>query len=116
MNIPANDPTLRSWIPVPANSDFPIQNIPFGIGSYNSDRRAPMTRIGDHVVDLSILFEAGFLNGLELPIAAFDTHSLNTLLRLGKPTLRNCPTLSELFREDDPSFGMYGCVRLHYYQ
>ncbi len=31
MPIKANDPTIKSWIPVPANSDFPIQNIPFGV-------------------------------------------------------------------------------------
>ncbi|MFY7669060.1 MAG: hypothetical protein ACOVQG_09970, partial [Crocinitomicaceae bacterium] len=29
--IKANNPSLKSWIPVPGNSDFPIQNIPFGI-------------------------------------------------------------------------------------
>ena len=27
MNTPANDPALRSWVDVPANSDFPIQNL-----------------------------------------------------------------------------------------
>lgn len=29
--INANDPSLNSWIEVPAGSDFPIQNLPFGI-------------------------------------------------------------------------------------
>lgn len=33
MNIKANDPSLKSWIEVPEGSDFPIQNIPFGIFS-----------------------------------------------------------------------------------
>ena len=27
----ANDPTRKSWINVPENCDFPIQNIPFGV-------------------------------------------------------------------------------------
>jgi hypothetical protein len=27
----ANDPTRESWISVAADSDFPIQNIPFGV-------------------------------------------------------------------------------------
>ena len=31
MQIKANDPNLKSWIEVPANSDFPIQNLPFGV-------------------------------------------------------------------------------------
>jgi hypothetical protein len=28
--IKANDPKLKSWIEVNGNSEFPIQNIPFG--------------------------------------------------------------------------------------
>src|SRR5437868_3190988 len=28
---PTNDPTLRSWVPVAADSDFPIQNLPLGV-------------------------------------------------------------------------------------
>ena len=30
MNQLANDPSRKSWIPVPAGSDFPIQNLPLG--------------------------------------------------------------------------------------
>lgn len=102
MSIPANDPTLRSWIPVPAGSDFPIQNIPFGIGSWNSERRSPMTRIGDRVIDLSILYEAGLLDGLDIPITAIDSPTLNELMRLGKPTMRKLrQRLSELFQADN---------------
>ena len=29
--IVANNPALTTWLSVPKNSDFPIQNIPFGI-------------------------------------------------------------------------------------
>jgi len=29
--INANNPKLTSWLPVPEGSDFPIQNLPFGI-------------------------------------------------------------------------------------
>ena len=31
LNIPANNPELKSWVTVIENSDFPIQNLPFGI-------------------------------------------------------------------------------------
>jgi fumarylacetoacetase len=30
MSITANDTKRKSWLEVPENSDFPIQNIPFG--------------------------------------------------------------------------------------
>ena len=29
--IKANEPNRKSWIHVPKDSDFPIQNIPFGV-------------------------------------------------------------------------------------
>ena len=35
MIIAANNPKLKSWVEVPEESDFPIQNIPFGIFSTN---------------------------------------------------------------------------------
>src|SRR5690606_27089214 len=72
MFIPANDPALRSWVPVPADSDFPIQNLPFGIGSWNGEPPVPVSRIGDRVVDLSVLAEAGLLDGTGIPRAAFE--------------------------------------------
>lgn len=102
MSIPANDPALRSWIPVPEGSDFPIQNIPFGIGRWNGEAPVPVTRIGDRVVDLSILAEAGLLNGLGLPQEAFLAPRLNDLMRYGKPAMRALrERLSELFRHDN---------------
>ncbi|NBC08928.1 MAG: fumarylacetoacetase, partial [Bacteroidetes bacterium] len=29
--IKANNPALKSWVDVPEGSDFPIQNLPFGV-------------------------------------------------------------------------------------
>ena len=102
MNIPANSPTLRSWIDVPAQSDFPIQNIPFGIFS-TADRAArPCTRIGDTVIDLSVLADAGMLNDLSIDLASFKAPVLNPLLRYGKQgtrTLRG--RLSDLFNSNN---------------
>ena len=48
-----NDPKLRSFIPVDVNSDFPIQNLPYGIFSAK-DGLAPRVgvAIGDYVLDL----------------------------------------------------------------
>ena len=49
----ANDPDVRSWLDVPEDSDFPIQNIPFGIYRNKEGDATPACRIGDHVIDLS---------------------------------------------------------------
>ena len=49
-----NDPTLRSFIPVDPASDFPIQNLPYGVFS-TKDGLAPRVgvAIGDYVLDLA---------------------------------------------------------------
>jgi fumarylacetoacetase len=48
-----NDPSLRSFIPVDASSDFPIQNLPYGVFS-TAALPAPRVgvAIGDYVLDL----------------------------------------------------------------
>mgnify|MGYP003396574637 CR=1 FL=1 len=48
-----NDPKLRSFIPVDPGSDFPIQNLPYGVFSAK-DGLAPRVgvAIGDFVLDL----------------------------------------------------------------
>ena len=48
-----NDPTLRSFISVDPASDFPIQNLPYGVFSAK-DGLAPRVgvAIGDYVLDL----------------------------------------------------------------
>jgi len=101
MHIPANDPTLRTWIRVPKGSDFPIQNIPFGIASWNGEPPVPATRIGDTVVDLSILADVGLLDNLGIAREAFLAPTLNAIMAFGKPGVRALrQRLSELFRED----------------
>ena len=48
-----NNPELTSWVQVPTDSDFPIQNLPFGIFS-TADRSArPGAAIGEHILDLT---------------------------------------------------------------
>lgn len=46
----------KSWIPVDAESDFPIQNLPFGVASRKGEP-VVVTRIGDTLIDVEL---AGF--------------------------------------------------------
>ena len=71
--IKANNPKLVSWVEVPEGSDFPIQNLPFGIfkTSY-SDARVGV-RIGDYVLDMSVVHNLGYLG--ELPFSLSDFSS-----------------------------------------
>ncbi|MGV9011295.1 MAG: fumarylacetoacetase [Flavobacteriales bacterium] len=87
-----------SWIGTPAGSDFPVQNIPFGIFSINGDAARPCTRIGDTVADLLALADAGLLTDLGLEEGAFRADVLNPLMRHGKAGMRKLrQRLGELF-------------------
>ena len=59
-----NNPDLTSWVDVPADSDFPIQNLPFGIFSTSERVLRPGVAIGDHVLDLTEVAALGLLDGL----------------------------------------------------
>ena len=77
--------TSFSWIDVPAEHDFPLANLPFGIFSTASRSARPGMRLGDHVIDLSGLFEADFLRDLGLTPEVLEASVLNPLMKLGKP-------------------------------
>ncbi len=101
MTLAANSPALRSWIDVSAKSEFPIQNIPFGIFSTGDRAARPCTRVGDTVVDLSVLADAGLLNDLGIDLATFRSPVLNAFMRYGKQGTRALRSrLSELFNAD----------------
>lgn len=99
----ANDPTLKSWIDVPENSDFPIQNIPFGIVKPEGKEPRPATRIGDTVIDLSILTDLGFFDNLQIDnYGVFYAPVLNDFIELGKDIWSSVrERISELFRDDN---------------
>ncbi len=102
MTIKANNPKLKSWVEVPAGSDFPIQNLPFGI--FKTEYLSPVVgvAIGDHVLDLVYLHENGFLDGLGLPVGIFNQRYLNDFIGLGKKKTREVrERISELLQHDN---------------
>lgn len=100
--IQANDPSLKSWVPVPANSDFPIQNLPYGIFKTSDKSPRVGVAIGDQVLDLQVLQEEGFFDGLSLPKGIFAKPYLNDFMDLGKPVTNQVrERISEILREDN---------------
>lgn len=100
--ITANQTHLNSWITVPEDSDFPIQNIPFGIIKTNDKTPRVATRIGDTVIDLLALFKLGCFSSLSLEEKDFDAATLNLLMKKGKLGIRDLRNvLSVLFQEDN---------------
>lgn len=101
--IPANNPTLKSWIEVPSNSDFPIQNLPFGVVKTESLTPHVASRIGNKVIDLKTLHVLGYLENLPFELADFNTDSLNPMMRKGKKAVRDLRNrLSKLFDINQP--------------
>lgn len=101
--IPANNPTIKSWLAVAPDSDFPIQNIPFGIVRYGAFSPRPATRIGDHVIDLSVLADFGYFDSLDIDdLGVFYAPVLNDFIALGKPVWRAVrQRLSELLNSEN---------------
>ena len=96
-----NDPTLRSFIDVDPASDFPIQNLPFGVFSANGLAPRIGVAIGSYVLDLWELEQDG---RLEVgPLGVFSSSSLNSFMALGpKVWSKTRARLSELLRNDYP--------------
>jgi fumarylacetoacetase len=102
MTIKANNPALKSWVHVPRDSDFPIQNLPFGIFKTRYLSAVAGVAIGNHVLDLVYLHEHGYLDGFDLPAGIFNQKYLNDFLALGKKKTRQIRgRISELLLHDN---------------
>ncbi|KJS06421.1 MAG: fumarylacetoacetase [Flavobacteriales bacterium BRH_c54] len=82
--IKANNPELKSWIEVPENSDFPIQNIPFGVAK-SGKQVFVASRIGNTVINLHQLAKLGYF---DVDSDVFKSYKLNKFIKLGKSFTR----------------------------
>ena len=97
-----NNPSLRSWVDVSPLSDFPIQNLPFGIYKTKNKEPHACSAIGNWVIDLAQLQDLGYLTGINLPSHIFKKDVLNDFISLGKDVTRKVRSrLSELFSADN---------------
>jgi fumarylacetoacetase len=97
-----NDPALRSFIAVDPTSDFPIQNLPYGVFSAK-DGLAPRVgvAIGDYVLDLWELEQDCRLPVRDLGV--FLGSTLNSFMALGpKLWSETRARISDLLRHDNP--------------
>jgi fumarylacetoacetase len=78
--------TLSSWLPIPADSDFSIYNLPFGIFQTSNLTPRAGIAIGDKIVDLATAAEAGLFGKRRFFKKIFEKNTLNDFIALGKPT------------------------------
>ncbi len=103
MPLTANDPTRKTWLDIHPNTDFPIQNIPFGVFLTRDDIITIGTRIGDYAIDLGALHQLGYFEGIELTDDIFLQDSLNDFIADGRKTWRLVRNrVSDIFLENNP--------------
>ncbi|MGJ8550608.1 fumarylacetoacetase [Winogradskyella wichelsiae] len=88
MPLSANNPDRTSWLHVGKDSDFPIQNIPFGVFLTRDDIITIGTRIGDTAIDLGALHQLGYFEGIPLTDDIFLQDTLNDFIADGRKTWR----------------------------
>ena len=105
---------MKSWIEVKKDSDFPIQNLPFGIFSPPKEVIAKHDKaidilprvgvaIGEYVLDLLELKKTGVFNTLKFDTNVFAKSSLNDFISLGKKTTSAVRArISKLLEERNP--------------
>jgi len=94
---------LRSFIEIPADSHFPLENLPFGIFKPRNDAARVGVGLGDYVVDLCVLQEAGHFPDLQ-DRQIFARDSLNEFLALGRPAWKIVrEVLQNLLAADTPT-------------
>ncbi len=103
MKIAANDPSLKSWLEVASDSDFPIQNIPFGVFLTPDDVITIGTRIGEYAIDLGALHQLGYFDDIPLTDDIFLQDTLNDFISDGKKTWRSVRNrISKIFEKSNP--------------
>jgi fumarylacetoacetase len=98
---PTTDPALKSWVRVPPDSHFPIQNLPLGAFRRAGEVHAGVA-IGDEILDVTVLERERALDPDLLPLLCEET--LNDFLAAGPSAwsaLRQ--RVSQLLRADEPA-------------
>jgi fumarylacetoacetase len=70
-----------SWLDLPRDSPFPVQNLPYGVFAPADEQPRVGVAVGDHVLDLAPLAAAEGLDGGHV----FESASLNPFMALGRP-------------------------------
>ena len=76
---------MTTWLSIPADSDFSVHNLPFGIFDPGDGRPRAGIAIGDHIVDLAAAAEAGLFGKRRFFKKIFEQTVLNDFIALGKP-------------------------------
>eukprot|EP01114_Cavostelium_apophysatum_P008588 TRINITY_DN2116_c0_g1_i2.p1 TRINITY_DN2116_c0_g1~~TRINITY_DN2116_c0_g1_i2.p1 ORF type:complete len:423 (+),score=83.32 TRINITY_DN2116_c0_g1_i2:50-1318(+) len=97
-----------SFIEVAADSDFPIQNLPYGVFRRNNGHQNARVgvAIGDYVLDLAIITDAGLFSSVEQVqnTKCFHQETLNTFMSFGRSVWKATRSvITQLLSKDTPT-------------
>lgn len=104
---------LKSWVAVPDQSDFSIYNIPFGIFEASERKARVGSAIGEFVIDLTVLEEAGFFKNIKEDLSAsLHKEYLNDFISLGKAVTNSVrEKVIDLLREENSDLQQQSSLR-----
>ena len=76
--------SAQSWVEVKPNSDFPIQNLPFGIFKFGDLAPRVGVALGEYVIDLKALADFGYLKNIQIDKETYQSQFLNDMMLHGK--------------------------------
>jgi fumarylacetoacetase len=102
-------PALTSWVPYTPSSDFPLENLPYGVFLHASTNLPHIgVAIGDQILDLHVLAQRSqFADAPDGTADALQQPTLNAFMALGRPAwtfvrsrlqkllAADCPTLRD---------------------
>lgn len=92
---------MSSWVTIPEDSDFSLHNLPYGIFSTSHLSPRIGVAIGDQVLDLKTLAQAGVFDDLDINIDSLQQGTLNEYASQGNAVHRKVrQKIQELLKSD----------------
>ena len=93
---------IESWITIPTESGFTVENLPFGIFTDNVNKTKRVgVAIGTQIIDLAAFEILGYTKELDIKASVFTNDYLNDLIALGKSKTNGLRTLLQTLLKAD---------------
>ncbi|RFU31445.1 hypothetical protein B7463_g4871, partial [Scytalidium lignicola] len=96
---------MASWIEIDNNSDFSLQNLPYGIFSTEGSGRRIGVAVGEYILDMKALVQEKLLDQCKFDTSTFEHETLNAYAAVGKDAHREVRSILQDLLSKDTSLG-----------
>lgn len=96
---------MASWVAVPADSDFSLRNLPYGVFSTSNSAPRIGVAIGSDVLDLKALAQEHVFDDLNFEVTTLEQTTLNAYAGLGRAVHSKVRTKLQQLLEEDTQHG-----------